>query len=663
MKLKEHLIEHFGFTSFLSGQEEIIKDIIKGKDVLAILPTGGGKSLCFQLPALLSDSISIVISPLISLMKDQVDSINKNNLNAVFINSSLDSSDYRIAMNLVTLKKVKLVYLSPEKLSDTSFIKIIKDLKPSYLFIDEAHCISEWGHNFRPSFRKIIDFVKFLEIDSVSAFTATANQIVREDIIKLLEMKNPSVYVEGFERPNIAIKVIKSANKKRDLVRLFNKLELPAIVYTATRRSAEETANELQKFGFNATYYHGALNAEIRKMIQDDFLNEKIEIICATNAFGMGIDKSNIRTVIHFETPSSIENYYQEIGRAGRDGNESKAILLYNPRDIVLQRQIINSSYPDFSQIMMVYDLVLNYYQIGLGSSNTTFMNIDENIIKLAILKKISESQLKVAINALVHSGYFRQLNSLHSSYSIKITVPQHYLREFIDSTPDSILKDITITLLRIEGLKLFNSVVKLNVEHLSGILDITVEQLIDKIKSLSNMGLAQINLPAGKGAIQLIGFRIKANELKINSIDAFKHRDYQLSKVNQIQSFAESEICRSYFILDYFGERHSNFKCGKCDNCNSFDNELDFDISQRELTSVRIDYEKEEELFLELRKIRAEAARKFNQPEYLICKDELLKAIVLEKPKTPAQLMSLKGFSLSRYNKIGVKIIELLNE
>jgi superfamily II DNA helicase RecQ len=176
-------------------------------------------------------------------------------------------------------------------------------------------------------------------------------------------------------------------------------------------------------------------------------------------------------------------------------------------------------------------------------------------------------------------------------------------------------------------------------------------------------MGLAQINLPAGKGAIQLIGFRIKANELKIDSIDSFKYRDYQLSKVNQIQSFAESEICRSYFILDYFGERHSNFKCGKCDNCNSFDNELDFDISQRELTSVRIDYEKEEELFLELRKIRAEAARKFNQPEYLICKDELLKAIVLEKPKTPAQLMSIKGFSLSRYNKIGVKIIELLNE
>ncbi|MDX9924422.1 MAG: RecQ family ATP-dependent DNA helicase [Ignavibacteriaceae bacterium] len=663
MKLKEKLKEHFGFTSFRSGQEEIIKDIINGKNVLAILPTGGGKSLCFQLPALLSNSISIVISPLISLMKDQVDSINKNNLNAVFINSSLDPSDYRVAMNLVTLKKVKLVYLSPEKLSDTSFIKIIKDLKPSYLFIDEAHCISEWGHNFRPSFRKIIDFVKFLEIDSVSAFTATANQIVREDIVKLLEMKNPSVYVEGFERPNISIKVITSTNKKKDLVRLFNKLELPAIVYTATRRSAEETANELQKFGFNATYYHGALNAEIRKMIQDDFINEKIEIICATNAFGMGIDKSNIRTVVHYEIPSSIENYYQEIGRAGRDGNESKAILLYNPRDIVLQRQIINSSYPDFSQIMMVYDLILNYYQIGIGSSNTTFMNIDENIIKLAILKKISESQLKVAINALVHSGYFRQPNSLHSSYSIKMIVPQHYLREFIDSTPDSILKDITITLLRIEGLKLFNSVVKLNVEHLSGILDITVEQLIDKIKSLSNMGLAQINLPAGKGAIQLIGFRIKANELKIDSIDSFKYRDYQLSKVNQIQSFAESEICRSYFILDYFGERHSNFKCGKCDNCNSFDNELDFDISQRELTSVRIDYEKEEELFLELRKIRAEAARKFNQPEYLICKDELLKAIVLEKPKTPAQLMSIKGFSLSRYNKIGVKIIELLNE
>lgn len=663
MKLKEQLIKHFGFTTFRSGQEEIINDIIRGKSVLAILPTGGGKSLCFQLPALLSDSISIVISPLISLMKDQVDSINKNNLNAIFINSSLDHNDYRIAMNLITLKKVKLIYLSPEKLSDSTFIKILKDLHPSYLFIDEAHCISEWGHNFRPSFRKIIEFVKFLEIEKVSAFTATANQIVREDIVKLLEMKNPSVYVEGFERPNIAIKVINSANKKRDLIRLFNKLELPAIVYTATRRSAEETANELQKFGFNAAYYHGALNAEIRKMIQDDFINEKIEIICATNAFGMGIDKSNIRTVVHFEIPSSIENYYQEIGRAGRDGNESKAVLLYNPRDIVLQRQIINSSYPDFSQIMMVYDLILNYYQIGLGSSNTTFMNIDENIIKLAILKKISESQLKVAINALVHSGYFRQLNSMHSSYSMKFIVPQHYLREFIDSTPDSILKDITVTLLRIEGLKLFNSVVRLNVEHLSGLLEISAEQFIDKIKNLSNMGLAQLNLPAGKGAIQIVGFRIKANELKIDSIAAFKHRDYQLSKVNQIQSFAESEICRSYFILDYFGERHSNFKCGKCDNCNSFDNELDFDISQRELTSVRVDYEKEEELFLELRKIRAEAARKFNQPEYLICKDELLKAIVLEKPKTPAQLMSIKGFSLSRYNKIGVKIIELLSE
>ncbi|MFA7287842.1 MAG: ATP-dependent DNA helicase RecQ [Melioribacteraceae bacterium] len=663
MKLKEQLNEHFGFTSFRSGQEEIIRDIIKGKNVLAILPTGGGKSLCFQLPALLSDSISIVISPLISLMKDQVDSINKNNLNAVFINSSLDHSDYRSAMNLITLKKVKLIYLSPEKLGDTTFIKILKDLKPCYLFIDEAHCISEWGHNFRPSFRKIIEFVKYLEIDKVSAFTATANQIVREDIVKLLEMKNPSVFVEGFERPNIAIKVINSNNKKRDLIRLFNKLELPAIVYTATRRSSEETASELQKFGYNATYYHGALNSEIRKMIQDDFINEKIEIICATNAFGMGIDKSNIRSVVHYEIPSSIENYYQEVGRAGRDGNESTAVLLYNPRDIILQRQIVNSSYPDKSQIMMIYDLVLNYYQIGLGRSASSFMNIDENIIKLSILKKISESQLKVAINALTNSGYFRQLNSLHSAYSIKFTVPQHYLREFIDSTPDSILKDITVTLLRIEGLKLFNSVVKLNIDHLSGLLDISPEQFIEKIKNLSNMGLAQVNFPAGKGAIQLIGFRIKANELQIDSISAFKHRDYQLSKVNQMQSFAESDICRSYFILDYFGEKHSNFKCGKCDNCNSFDNELDFDIRQRELTSARIDYEKEEELFLDLRKIRSEAARKFSQPEYLICKDEVLKAIVIEKPKTPAQLMAIKGFNLSRYNKIGVKIIELLNQ
>ena len=337
------LHKYYGYTSFRKGQENIITSIINKEDVLAIMPTGGGKSICYQVPALCLDGITIVISPLISLMKDQVDALKTMGVKARLINSSLSNSEYNEALEEIENDECKIIYIAPERLDSMDFVNIIRGKNISQVAIDEAHCVSQWGHDFRVSYKKIPYFINRLDKRPiVTAFTATASNEVREDIINILNLHNPAVYITGFDRENLSINIVKSSSKnKYTLDYVENHKNESGIIYASTRKEVETIYEGLLKRNYSVAKYHAGLSNEARKEYQENFINDDIKIVVATNAFGMGIDKPNIRWVLHYNMPQSIENYYQEIGRAGRDGEDSECVLLFSPGDVHTQKYLV----------------------------------------------------------------------------------------------------------------------------------------------------------------------------------------------------------------------------------------------------------------------------------------------------------------------------------
>lgn len=340
------LKDYFGHDSFRDGQEQIVDALLDGRDALCIMPTGAGKSMCYQIPALLFDGVTIVVSPLISLMKDQVGSLVQSGVPAAYINSSLSYPQFLRVLSNVEHGKYKIIYVAPERLLTDGFLDTCKKIKISMVAVDEAHCVSQWGQDFRPSYLKIISFVKSLaNRPIVGAFTATATNDVKEDIKKILRLKNPFEITTGFDRPNLFFGVIKSSSKDEKLIDLIRERgDRSGIVYCATRKNVESVCELLCDNGFSAARYHAGLDEYERRKNQEDFVFDRKNIMVATNAFGMGIDKSNVTYVIHYNMPKNIESYYQEAGRAGRDGGEADCILLYSPKDVRLNRFMIENS-------------------------------------------------------------------------------------------------------------------------------------------------------------------------------------------------------------------------------------------------------------------------------------------------------------------------------
>lgn len=340
------LKDYFGHDSFRDGQEQIVDALLDGRDALCIMPTGAGKSMCYQIPALLFDGVTIVVSPLISLMKDQVGSLVQSGVPAAYINSSLSYPQFLRVLSNTEHGKYKIIYVAPERLLTDGFLDTCKKIKISMVAVDEAHCVSQWGQDFRPSYLKIVSFIKSLENRPiVGAFTATATNDVKEDIKKILRIENPFEITTGFDRPNLFFGVIKSSSKDEKLIDLIRERgDRSGIVYCATRKNVESVCELLCDNGFSATRYHAGLDEYERRKNQEDFVFDRKNIMVATNAFGMGIDKSNVTYVIHYNMPKNIESYYQEAGRAGRDGGEADCILLYSPKDVRLNRFMIENS-------------------------------------------------------------------------------------------------------------------------------------------------------------------------------------------------------------------------------------------------------------------------------------------------------------------------------
>lgn len=360
MELESLLKQYFGYTSFRPGQHEVIQTLLDGRDCLAIMPTGAGKSICFQLPALMMPGVTLVISPLISLMKDQVDSLVNQEIPATYINSQCTFEEAKARFAAIRAGRVKLVYISPERLENEFFTSFMQSLPISMFIIDEAHCVSQWGHDFRPSYCAIKDWITALpKRPVVGAFTATATEKVKEDMMNLLGLEKERIFIGGFDRPNLYFRVIRT-NRKLDFALSYvqQHREDSGIIYAATRKEVDRVYEELTRRGIRAGRYHAGLSDDMRRTMQDAFTYDRLQVIVATNAFGMGIDKSNVRYVIHYQMPKNIESYYQEAGRAGRDGAPGECILLFSRQDIMIQKFLIEQSVHDPQQQAVEFRLL-----------------------------------------------------------------------------------------------------------------------------------------------------------------------------------------------------------------------------------------------------------------------------------------------------------------
>ena len=601
---KEALKAVFGYDSFRQGQESFISAVLDGRDILAVMPTGAGKSLCYQVPAMLLSGITLVISPLISLMQDQVKALNEAGVDAAFINSSLSEKEMHDTFKNASKGQYKIIYVAPERLMSEGFVRLAKGVEISMITVDEAHCISQWGQDFRPSYMDIAEFVNVLDKRPIiSAFTATATQNVREDIICSLGLTNPYFLVTGFDRENLFFQVDKPKSKDRFILDYLDRHKGESgIIYCATRKNVDSLYTLLKKRNISVAKYHAGISIEERKQMQDDFVFDYTSIVIATNAFGMGIDKSNVRFVIHYNMPSSMENYYQEAGRAGRDGLNSECILLFSPQDIIINRFLLE--HKDFSDIdptdaMTIRERDIKRIQIMEGYCYTT------ECLRNYILKYFGEDPKKPCDDCGNCLRQFETLDMTDEAKKIINCIYESRGRYGKNIIMDTVLGAKTARLEEI-GASEYKSY---------GVLESSNKNLLRRL-------IEELLL---EGYIQTGEYQV----LKLGDISKLKLKDTKvLVKITDEDKATNRKLKPKKNIKGMDSLTSSGFK-----------------------------------LFDKLKELRLEIAREEKMPPYIVFNDKTLIDMCAKMPTTKSDMLNVSGVGENKYGKYGERFIAVIKE
>lgn len=560
MNPKEVLKKYWGYDEFRPLQEDIVQSILDKKDTLALLPTGGGKSICYQVPALMSSGTCIVVSPLIALMQDQVEQLTQRNIKSIALHSGMNFKQIQIALENAANNRYKLLYVSPERLQGKEFRAWLKSIDVSFIAIDEAHCISQWGHDFRPSYRKIAEIRENLNIPFI-ALTATATPKVREDIQSKLEFKQQKTFQKSFLRDNLSLSVFETENKQGKILDILQKTQGCSIVYARNRRKCKELAYLLSENGISSTYYHGGLNSEEREQRQRLWIDNKVRCMVCTNAFGMGIDKPDVRFVIHEAPPENLEAYYQEAGRAGRDGKKSFGVLIFNQGDIDLSEKLFGLKYPEESVIQKTASALYNYYQIAAGSG--AGLSKEFSILHFCETYKLNTYQVHQILKILASQEFIHLTEAIFSPASFKVKCSYQELYEYrLKNEKANKLFDL---LLR-EKQDIFDSYNSIQLPYFAKRLQLQEEQLQRQLFQLHKQEIIDYKPATDKPILTFIAPR--PNDFKVNykMLQHIKEMDQQKWEATKLY-FKNTKSCRMAQLVSYFGETKAK-DCEICDVC-----------------------------------------------------------------------------------------------
>jgi ATP-dependent DNA helicase RecQ len=564
-KALEILSKYWKHDAFRPQQEAIITSVLDGKDTLALLPTGGGKSICFQVPALLQEGITLVISPLIALMRDQVQNLDKKGIKAIALTGGIPQNEIIDLLDNCQYGNYKLLYLSPERLQSDWILERIKNLPINLIAIDEAHCVSQWGHDFRPAYLKIAVLKSFFPKVPFLALTATATQRVKEDIKVQLQLHNPAEFTQSFYRNNIAYWIYETEDKLHLIQQILHKNPQPSIVYVTNRKACSETAQQLESLGFTATYYHGGMASKEKANAMALWMDEKVQVIVATNAFGMGIDKANVKTIIHLHLPQNLENYYQETGRAGRNGEKAFAILLNNPTDVLHAESQFLAILPDKAFLNLIFTKLCSFFQVAYGEGLDEQFNFNFN----SFCSKYNLPTLKTynAIQFLDRQGILTLSQEFSEKIKLQFRIPSKEVIRYISLNPSD--ADIMLTILRTyPGIYEMQSAFNPNL--IAKKSNSTEQKVLEIIQKLKEKDIIDYN--ANTNDSSLTFNEIREDERTINRVAKYLQAQNQL-KLHQLQALIayckENNSCKQKQLLLYFGEKREE-DCGSCSYCMS---------------------------------------------------------------------------------------------
>lgn len=557
------LKQYWGYDNFRGIQEDIIRSIGEGRDTLGLMPTGGGKSITFQVPALAQEGLCLVITPLIALMKDQVRNLRERGIKATAIYSGMTREEIVIALENCIFGNYKFLYVSPERLDTEIFQIKLRSMHVSLITVDESHCISQWGYDFRPAYLKIADIRQLLPGVPVIALTATATPEVVSDIQQRLQFRQENVFRMSFERKNLAYVVRHTEDKENELLHILQRVNGPGIVYTRNRKKTKEISQFLNRNHITATFYHAGLNDETKDSRQKAWLKGEFRVMVATNAFGMGIDKPDVRVVIHADVPDSLEAYFQEAGRAGRDGMKAYAVLLFCARDKITLKQRVSDTFPEKSYIRKIYEDINFYYQMAMGDGRgcTFAFNIDEFCRNFKHFPVQTDSALKI----LTRAGYLEYTDEQDNASRIMFTITKEELYRIREQSEDT-EKLLRILLRSYTGL--FTDYAYISEDNLSTRSGLSKQQIYETLLSLSRQHILHY-IPAKKTPYIIYTRERQETERIYLSKEVYEDRkESYVQRINAMIEYAESENrCRSRMLLRYFGEKNEH-NCGQCDIC-----------------------------------------------------------------------------------------------